>query len=283
MSAWDNWIGRQLHQSDILTPAMLTRFRAALDSGAAGDIAAQAVHWCLCTPEAATADLGEDGHPRRSDSADSFLPPIPLPRRMWASSKVEFHAPISVGAAIERTSTVASITEKSGGSGPLVFVEIAHTTKADNVLAVSETQTVVYREASTAAPTPLGEGEVDLSGWQWHREIMPSETLLFRYSALTFNTHRIHYDAPYAVNEERYRGLVVHGPLTATLLLDLAQRELGANTLKSFAFRGQAPAFVGEALHLVGKQEGSEITLTALGSDGRMVMSANAMVQGMMA
>jgi 3-methylfumaryl-CoA hydratase len=278
MGKWDNWIGRQLHQSDSLTPAMLTRFRAVLDSEAAGDIAAQAVHWCLCTPEAATADLGEDGHPRRRNSADSFLPPIPLPRRMWASSKVEFHAPISVGAAIARTSTVASITEKSGGSGPLVFVEITHATKADNVLAVSETQTVVYREASTAAPALLGEGEADLSGWQWHREILPCETLLFRYSALTFNTHRIHYDAPYAVNEERYRGLVVHGPLTATLLLDLAQRELGANMLKSFAFRGQAPAFVGEALHLVGKQEGSEVTLAALGSDGRMVMSANAVV-----
>jgi 3-methylfumaryl-CoA hydratase len=279
MSEWDAWIGRSQRQSDILTPALLTRFHATLNSDHNSNVAPQAIHWCLCTPETATSDLGIDGHPVRTHSPDSFLPPIPLPRRMWASSKVEFHAPITAGAAIERASNVISIAEKSGGSGPLVFVEIAHETTANGTLAVSETQTVVYREASTAAPTPLGEGAPDLSGWQWHRNITPNEALLFRYSALTFNSHRIHYDAPYAANEERYRGLVVHGPLTATLLLDLAARKLGSNKLKSFAFRGQAPAFVGEELHLTGNQADGQIELAALGSDGRVVMSAVAAVR----
>jgi 3-methylfumaryl-CoA hydratase len=278
MSEWDAWIGRSQRQSDILTPALLTRFHATLNSDHNSNVAPQAIHWCLCTPDSATSALGVDGHPARTHSPDSFLPPIPLPRRMWASSKVEFHAPITAGAAIERTSNVISITEKSGGSGPLVFAEIAHETAANGTLAVSEIQTIVYREASNAAPVPLGSGTADLSGWQWRRSLVPGEALLFRYSALTFNSHRIHYDAPYAVNEERYRGLVVHGPLTATLLLDLAQRELGSNSLKSFAFRGQAPAFVGEELHLVGKQNGDQIELAALGSDGRVVMSASAVL-----
>lgn len=274
---WEEWIGRSEVRTDILTSQLLERFCATLDLGPAGEIAPQGIHWCLCLPDASTASLGPDGHPRRDLDANSFLPPIPLPRRMWASSKVEFLAPIGLGTVIERTSTVASITEKSGGSGQLVFVEVDHETRADDVLAVKERQTIVYREATTAAPTPKPASiDPDFSDWQFHRTLTPSEPLLFRYSALTFNSHRIHYDLPYARQEEGYRGLVVHGPLTATLLLDLAAQQFGNNALTSFAFRGLSPAFAGEALHLVGKAEGTALTLAALGEDGRMVMSAEA-------
>jgi 3-methylfumaryl-CoA hydratase len=198
---------------------------------------------------------------------------------MWASSKVTFLAPITQGAAIARTSTVASVKEKSGSTGTLVFVEVDHATRADGVIAVEERQTIVYREATTtpAAPAP-DEADVNLSDWGWHRSLRPAEPLLFRYSALTFNSHRIHYDRPYAVEEECYRGLVVHGPLTATLLLDLAARELGADAVKSFAFRGVSPAIAGEPLHLVARREGAALTLAALGGDGRTVMSAEALV-----
>ena len=195
---------------------------------------------------------------------------------MWASSAVEFHAIINAGASIERRSVIADVAEKSGGSGPLVFVSVDHETRADDVLAVSERQTIVYREASTAAPAPTGTGAPDLADWQWHRALTPNEPLLFRYSALTFNSHRIHYDLPYAMNEEGYRGLVVHGPLLATLLLDLAGRELGANMLSRFAFRGNSPAFSGEPLHLVGRADAKAITMAVLGADGRTVMSAEA-------
>ena len=278
MSKWDAWIGRTHQQSDILTPALLTRLRATLDSDGIGDLAPQGVHWCLCAPETATAELGHDGHPLRSDTPASFLPPIPLPRRMWASSALEFHTPISAGQTVERISTIASITEKTGGSGTLVFAEIDHDTLANGTLAVSERQTLVYRGAPTTPHEPVGKGRPNLTEWQWHREITPSEALLFRYSALTFNSHRIHYDAPYAVNEENYRALVVPGPLTATLLLDLAARKLGSNKLKRFSFRGQAPAFVNEALHLTGRQDGDQIEMAALGSDGRLVMSAAAVL-----
>lgn len=173
--------------------------------------------------------------------------------------------------------TIISISEKTGSSGLLIFVEIAHEILASGIAAVTECQTLVYRAASTAAPTPRPADAVpDMSEWQWHKSLTPSEPLLFRYSALTFNSHRIHYDLPYAVEAEHYRGLVVHGPLTATLLLDLVGQKLGANRLKHFSFRGQSPAFAGEPFHLVGKVEASSITLAAFGGDGRVVMSAEA-------
>ena len=277
MSDWQAWIGRDSVQHDMLTPALLARFRATLDSEAAEDVAPQGIHWCLCLPEATTAGLGADGHPLLDEH--SFLPPLPFPRRMWASSKVAFGAPIKSGDTIMRRSTITDITEKQGSSGALIFVNINHDTYANDIVAVTERQTLVYRAASTAAPEPAPiPSEPDLSTWQWHRALTPSEAMLFRFSALTFNSHRIHYDRPYAVDEERYRGIVVHGPLTACLLLDIAARKMGGTMLKSFSFRGLSPAFAGEALHLVGQREGDEVTLSALGSDGRDIMAATASV-----
>ncbi|OHD01280.1 MAG: hypothetical protein A2885_20015 [Sphingopyxis sp. RIFCSPHIGHO2_01_FULL_65_24] len=279
MADWTAWIGRRIAQQDVLTPAALARFRATIDSDEIGDVAAQAIHWCLCLPDAPTATLGPDGHPLRADNPDSFMPPIPLPRRMWAASDVRFHAPIAAGAVIARTSTLAAIKEKSGATGQLVFAEVEHETRADGVLAVSERQTIVFRApASTAAPVPapVSTKSPDLSDWTWRRDLVPSEAMLFRYSALTFNSHRIHYDLPYACDEEGYRGLVVHGPLTATLLLDLAQRELGANALTAFTMRAQAPAFVGEPMHLVGRAKDGGWEMAAIGSDGRTIMAAEA-------
>jgi 3-methylfumaryl-CoA hydratase len=273
MADWSDWIGRTQEQSDLLTPALLARFRATIDSDENDDIAPQAIYWCLCLPDVATNELGEDGHPCKG----GWLPPIPLPRRMWASSKAIFHAPIRAGDSITRRSTIANISEKTGSSGLLVFVDIDHDTFAEGSPVVSERQTLVYRDASIVAPTPRPKDtSPNFSEWQWHKSVTPSEALLFRYSALTFNSHRIHYDRPYAVEAEHYRDLVVHGPLTATLLLNLAGQQLGANQLKQFSFRGQSPAFAGEPLHLVGKADGSAITLAALGGDGRVVMSAEA-------
>ncbi|MFM7027310.1 MAG: MaoC family dehydratase N-terminal domain-containing protein [Chakrabartia sp.] len=278
MGAWDAWIGRNETREDLVTPGLIARFGATLDRPAK-DVAAvpQGLHWCLCLPDAPTAALGEDGHPRRENSPASFLPPVPLPRRMWASSSVQFHAPLLPNAPVRRVSTIAAISEKSGSTGALVFVDVDHQTEIAGTVAIEERQTIVYREATTTPPAPRPADQApDLALWHWHRALMPSEALLFRYSALTFNSHRIHYDLPYAVNEERYRGLVVQGPLMATLLLDLAARELGDNRLSRFAFRGQSPAISGEPLFLVGRQEGSQISLAALGGDGRMVMSAEA-------
>lgn len=281
MSEWQNWIGREEQRTDRADPGLFARWCATLDRAAPSDgTVPQGFHWCLCTPDAPTANLGPDGHPRRDDSPESFLPPVPLPRRMWASSKVEFHTVLKVGEAVTRTSRIASVTEKSGGSGRLVFVDVAHETHGDNGLAVREVQSLVYREPAAPgtppAPPPLGEGAFDPAAWDQHRVIEPGAPLLFRFSALTFNSHRIHYDAPYAVGVEGYRGLVVHGPLTATLLLDLAQRRLGDNALRGFSFRGMSPAVADEPLHLVMRGAGEAIELGAFAADGRQVMSASA-------
>ncbi len=281
MSDWSAWIGREERRRDRVDAGHATRWFASLDrSGPGDDTVPQAFHWCLCLPDAQTGDLGPDGHPRRDDRPDSFLPPVELPRRMWASSAVEFHAPLRLGEAVTRISRVASIKAKQGGSGSLVFVDVAHETHGQNGLAVSEVQSIVYKEAasagSPAVPPALGEGRFDASPWQAHRVVTPSEPLLFRYSALTFNSHRIHYDLPYATGEEGYRGLVVHGPLTATLLLDLARREFGDNRLKRFAFRGMSPGICGEELHLVLRDNQGDIELGAFAADGRHVMSATA-------
>lgn len=281
MSDWNAWIGREEVREDRADPGLVTRWLATLDRVAPADGSVpQAFHWCLCLPDAATAALGPDGHPHRDDSPASFLPPVPLPRRMWASSKVEFLAPLRAGEAVRRVSRVASVAEKSGGSGKLVFVDVAHETHGAGGLAVREVQSIVYREpapaGAPAVPPPPGEGHFDAAAWDAHRMVTPAEPLLFRFSALTFNSHRIHYDMPYATGEEGYRGLVVHGPLTATLLLDLAQRRFGDNAIRTFAFRGLSPAIGGEDLHLVLRGAGEAIELGAFASDGRQVMSATA-------
>lgn len=281
MSIWDAWIGREEVRTDRIEYGLVARWLATFDRSATGiDTVPQGLHWCLCVPDAATAQLGPDGHPARDDSPKSFLPPVPLPRRMWASSKVDFFAPLHVGEAVTRRSRIQSITEKSGGSGQLLFVDVAHETLGESGIAVREVQSIVYREAAAPnaalSPPENGVGSFDAEGWGNHRMLTPSEPMLFRFSALTFNSHRIHYDLPYAQGEERYRGLVVHGPLTATLLLDLARREFGDDALAHFSYRGLSPAICGEALHLVMRGSGDDIEMAAFAADGRQVTAATA-------
>ena len=284
MSDWQDWIGREQAAIDCVDRAMAARWCATFDRQIPADgVMPQGIHLCLCLPDAPTAGLGEDGHPLRDDTPGSFLPPVPLPRRMWASSAMAFHHPVPVGAAVERVSRVHSIEAKSGKRGDMVFVEVDHDTLADGVRAVSERQTLVYLEG-LAPDTPLsplpGDGGFDSSGWDAHRIVQPDERLLFRYSALTFNTHRIHYDAPYARDVERYRGLVVHGPLTASLLLQLAGRHFGENRLASFAFRGLSPAIAGEPLHLLLRGSDDAVEMAAFAGDGRQVTQAQASLSG---
>lgn len=287
MTDFRAWIGRETCAADRLDEVLATRWLATFDLARPHPPIMppqlpQGIHFALCTPEAPTAKLGEDGHPGRDDSPDSFLPPFPMPRRMWASSKIAFHAPIAIGAVIERDSKVASVSEKDGGSGRLAFVDVEHVTRANGTVAVIETQTLVYRDAAEPdaplSPPSLGGETFDPAGWDAHRVLTPDPRLLFRYSALTFNTHRIHYDAPYAREVERYRGLVVHGPLTASLLLQLAARELGENCLRTFSFRGLSPAIAGEPLHLVMRKSDAGYELAAFADDGRQVTAASAAI-----
>ena len=267
---WTGWVGRTETRHDVLTQGVIDRLRATIDSDASGPVAPQGIHWCLCLPDAPTDRLGADGHPMRG----TFMPPIPLPRRMWAASEVSFLAPVSAGATIDRRSTISAVHEKSGSSGRLVFVSVDHAIDANGIPAIRERQTIVYREAAAGplgGASPMPAAAVP-SG---QRTLVPGAPLLMRYSALTFNAHRIHYDLPYARDAEGYPGLVVHGPLTATLLLDLAGRQLGHNRLTRFAFRGVAPAFADVPLTLSLDRDDDAIRLAATGPSGP-VMQADA-------
>jgi len=282
MSQWDAWIGRETRQDDVLTVA--ERWCATFDLPAPGarQTMPQGIHFCLCPPQTPTKELGEDGHPARSGDA-GFLPPIPLPRRMWAGSAMTFHRPIVVTDWVERVSRIATISEKIGNSGKLAFVEIDHATYAESELAVEERQTLVYREAAPAdaplSPPEAETGAFDSAGWDAHRTVTPDPRLLFRYSALTFNTHRIHYDLPYARDVERYRGLVVHGPLIASLFLQFAEAQFGSNRLASFTFRGLSPAIADEPLHLAMRGAGDCIEMAAFAGGGRQVTKAEAVLR----
>ena len=279
MSNWDAWIGREERRRDLLDEALAVRWLATFDlEPPAGGIMPQGIHLCLCTPDARSDALGVDGHPARDESEESFFPPLPLPRRMWASSKIEFAAPLSIGSRIERVSRIVSVAEKEGSTGKLGFVDVEHVTRANGTEAVREVQTLVYRDAVPAgaplSPPEPGDGSFDRQGWDRVELLVPAEVQLFRYSALTFNTHRIHYDLPYAREEERYRGLVVHGPLIASLLLQFAARELGENALRSFSFRAVSPAIAGEQLTLAMRRTGEGIELGSFASDGRQTLKA---------
>jgi len=281
MAKWDAWIGREKEQNDYLDLALARRWSDTFDLALPNDgTMLQGIHFCLCTPEAPQSQLGEDGHPMRDNSDASFFPPIPLPRRMWAASQINFTRPLVIGKRINRRSRIISISEKEGKTGSLGFVEVEHLTQSENVTAIREKQTLVYRD-SAGPDIPLSPPNVlsetfESSEWENHKLFRPDPTLLFRFSALTFNTHRIHYDLPYSSDVERYRGLVVHGPLIASLLLQMASESLGPNKLKSFAFRAVSPAIANDSLHLVmRRKDAGSLELAAFAGDSRIIMRAS--------
>ena len=269
-SEFESWIGKTSIQKDIITPALIDRYGAVIGAKALEGKAPNGLHWCLCLPSASMVELGTDGHSKTG----GFLPPSKLPRRMWASSKVVFLKDINADAKIERRSTIASIHEKTGRSGALLFVNIDHVTLSNDVTTVKETQTIVYRDASTIKSKLPATVEVDLTGWDLTERLTPNNALLFRYSALTFNTHRIHYDHDYATKVEGYPALVVHGPLMASLLLRFANEHASGRSVQTFEFRGLAPAFCNQDMFLVANNIEGGLELAIIGADGGKRMSA---------
>ena len=264
------WIGNTESRTDVVTASLVARYKAVIGQTAPKNGVPYGLHWCTCLPTASMEALGKDGHPKTG----RFLPSSPLPRRMWAASDVIFLSPISVGSKIDRHSTIANVTEKSGRSGKLLFVEVEHLTQANGVDAVQEKQTIVYREPSSQKGVLPQAIDVDLSDWENVETLTPNTALLFRFSALTFNTHRIHYDDEYAREVEGYPALVVHGPLMASLLLRFATQLSSGRALKRFSFRGRAPAFCDQDIHLAAKPISDGYELAIIGVDGQMVMSA---------
>ena len=269
------WVGRRETRTDLVTSAPLVALAATLDrDDAFPDARVPPLHhWLYFLPAAPMYQLGDDGHPARG----GFLPPVPLPRRMWAASRVEFHAPLRVGETITRTSEIVDVQAKDGRSGPLVFVKVRHELASGVTPAVTEEQEIVYREhPSPGATSPVPR--LAPAGAAWQREVRPDPVLLFRYSALTFNGHRIHYDRPYATDVEGYPGLVVHGPLLATLLADLVRRNLPDAVLTRFEFRAVRPVFDGASFQLCGAPapDGRSVRLWVRDAEGALCMDADA-------
>lgn len=280
------WVSRTETLTDVASRSAAVQLAALLDrpleppvDGAAAETAQlfPLGHWLQFTPTAAQSELGTDGHPRLG----GFMPPLPFPRRMWAGSKIEFHRPITVGEHLSRVTTIESITPKTGSSGRLCFVVLRHDVSAAGSAALTERHTIVYRETSPvdpAAPSPQRPPRDDSAapeGWDWSVAHRPDEITLFRYSALTFNSHRIHYDLPYVTGVEGYPGLVVHGPLMATLIVDDFLRQHEGAQLASFEFQARSPIFANEQLHVVGKAEGPGVEqLAVIAPGGATAISA---------
>lgn len=259
----ESWIGRARTQTAALEPEMARRYAAAMGADLDVEVRFPPLgHWAFFNDAVDPADLGPDGHPRRG----LFLPPIALPRRMFASAQLAFEAPLDLGETAVLGTTIADIRRRSGRSGELVLMDVLREISQEGRLKITENQTIAYRAAGAPTPAVVDDGKGGL-GEIWR----PTSVDLFRYSAATYNGHRIHYDAPYAVGEEGYPGLVVHGPFTAAKLFDLAGRLAGA-PIRKFDFRALAPLFVGQPVTL---REGPDPrSVIAVRCDGETAMSA---------
>ena len=271
------WVGRSQTVHDTITATPVAALGATLDHPEApvnpGLPLPPLWHWLYFLPLHRQSEIGPDGHAKRG----GFLPPVPLPRRMWAGSQFEFRAPVRVGDAVTRTSTIADVTQKEGRTGKLVFVKVRHELRCNGAAdpALVEFHDIVYREAKRPGdvePPPLPAP----GGATWQRTIVPDDVLLFRYSALTFNGHRIHYDRRYVTEVEGYPGLIVHGPLIATLLMDLLRRHAPDADVAAFRFKAVRPTFDLHPFQVSGQlqEDGRSVRLWAQDHEGWLTMDA---------
>jgi len=273
------WVGRSETIEDTFDARPVVGLCATLDYPHAhvdrGTLLPPLWHWLYFLPMHRQSEIGPDGHPKRG----GFLPPVALPRRMWAGSQLEFRMPLRVGDRVVRTSTIEDVTTKSGRTGSLVFVKVRHELRPNGEAeaAVVEAHDIVYRDArrpTDVDPPPQRAPE----SATWRRTVVPDDVLLFRYSALTFNGHRIHYDRRYVTEVEGYPGLIVHGPLIATLLLDLLRREAPDARVAGFGFKAVRPTFDGHPFDVNGapSADGRRVHLWATDHEGWLTMDATA-------
>jgi 3-methylfumaryl-CoA hydratase len=268
------WIGRADVASDVVTAQLVRGLRATLfmEIGAPkpGDAAPFTTHWCLAQPVYPMSELGPDGHPTRG----GFLPPVPLPRRMWAGGELEFFEPLRVGDETTRTSRISDVTMKTGSTGVLCFVSVEHVVTTPRGTAIRERQDIVYRDVSTAAAPSKPAPAPPVAK---HRENhMADPVLLFRYSALTFNGHRIHYDRDYVTKVEGYPGLIFHGPMQAAFIVELAAKLHGGTAPKKFVYRGVQPLFEGSEFSVNANDTDSGMELWTANSAGQPTMKGTA-------
>lgn len=277
------WIGRKEAFDDLATAWPAMAMSATLDRHDAplkdGDAIPDGWHWLYFLETAPASELAHDGHPKRG----GFLPPVTLPRRMWAGGRLEFRRPIKIGERMKRESEIIAVDPKTGKSGDLVFVTVRHTVSVSGQIAVVEEHDIVYRDAArpvtgnaAGATAALPPGKPAPANPVWRHEVMPDEVMLFRYSALIFNAHRIHYDLDYCRKEEGYPGLIVHGPLQTTLLLDLCRRHAG-KPVRKLDYRAMSPLFHNERLSVGGipSADGSGAQVWTAGPAGNVAMSGS--------
>lgn len=272
------WIGKTQSRDDVVSPGPVAALSATLDRNdprpKAGDPLPLLWHWLYFLPVHRQSELGPDGHVRLG----GFLPPVPLSRRMYAGGRVESHRPLRVGDSVSRLSRIEDVTYKEGRSGPLVFVKVRHQISNGDGLALIEDQDIVYRDHSKPGES-VSQPTRTLEHANWTREVRPDEVLLFRYSALTFNGHRIHYDRHFTTTAQGYPGLVVHGPLLATLLADLVRNNLPKADVSAFSFRAVAPLFDTEPFRVCGRLDDQRtVKLWAEGPDHVLAVEAVAML-----
>jgi 3-methylfumaryl-CoA hydratase len=273
------WAGRVETSHDDITAAPMRGLSATLDrddpAPQPGCQVPPLGHWLYFLPQHLQRDIGPDGHARRG----GFLPPVPLPRRMWAGGRLSWNPenPLCVGDAAKRVSRIESVTHKTGRSGDLVFVLVRHELHNARGLALTEEHDIVYR-AATSPQDPVPAPVMAETDAAWQRTLTPDAVLLFRYSALTFNGHRIHYDRPYVTEVEGYPGLVVHGPLIATLLVDLVRRHRPDASIRSFQFKAVRPTFDLHPFQVCGQpsEDGRTIRLWSHDHEGCLTMQATA-------
>ena len=272
------WIGRTETLTDQATLAPLQALSATLDRDdpppRIDDAVPPCWHWLYFLPLHRAGAIGPDGHPKRG----GFLPPVPLPRRMWAGSRIAFERPLLAGEVIRRESRIEDVSVKEGRTGALAFVKVRHTVGDARGPAIVEDQDIVYRAMPQPGEKALAPKSAPVDE-QFSRTIVPDPVLLFRFSALTFNGHRIHYDRPYATTEEGYAGLVVHGPLIAMLLLDLLRRSRPELRVKTFEFKALSPLIDTAPFDVCGRLDGATATLWARGPGSGLAMQASARVE----
>lgn len=249
---FDGWVGRVEEAADVVTPRQVRQMAATLGSDAMAADGAPLPplwHWMGWLPEMPMSGLGTDGHPARG----GFLPPVPLERRMWAGGRLTFHTPLRIGQPMMRRSEILKVADKTGSAGRMVFVTVGHLIHSPDGLAVTEEQDIVYvampDQFTPPAPITAPDGPI------WTEAVGIDTVRLFRFSALTFNAHRIHFDLPYATEIEKYPGLVVHGPMQAMLLMQAACRHHGSTRPARFRFRGVRPMFHHDRMRLMGWPE----------------------------
>ena len=277
-----DWIGRTETVSDTVSATPYAALSATLDRPAErpapGTPLPPLWHWLYFLPLHRRSEIGPDGHAKRG----GFLPPVPLPRRMWAGSQFEFHSPLRIGDTLTRTSAIHDVTEKSGRTGPLIFVKVRHEIRraGETAVALTEFHDIVYREAANPDDTPP-EPRPAPADSVWEQRWVPDDVLLFRYSALTFNGHRIHYDRRYVTETEGYPGLIVHGPLIATLLLDLLRHQRPEAEVASYSFKAVRPTFDINPFSVCGtpSADGKTVRLWAKDHEGWLTMDATAVLK----